>query len=79
MKRWILTILAWLASVLIVTPVALFSVLVLAGPHAGLLPQSLEMVVLLVGWVAVLGVPILVARRVWKWSSVRTGNSSPPP
>jgi hypothetical protein len=68
-KRWTLTILAGLAALLVVAPLTAFAVLILAGPHAGLLPQPLEVAVVLLGWGVVLGVPVVVARKVWK----RTG------
>ena len=46
-----------------------FAVMVLAGPHSSLLPQPLQIVALVLGWCAVLAVPILVARKVWlRWS-----------
>jgi hypothetical protein len=64
-KRWILTILAGLAALLVVAPLTAFAVLILAGPHAGLLSQPLEVGVVLLGWVVVLGVPVRIARRVW--------------
>lgn len=43
---------------------ALVVVMLLAGPHTGLLPQWMEQAVLALGWLAVLGVPVLVTSRV---------------
>lgn len=50
---------------MVVAVVAFVVVMVLAGPHAGLLPQPLEVVVLGLGWVSVLMVPVWAARSVW--------------
>jgi hypothetical protein len=38
----------------------------LAGPHGGALPDALAPAVLLLGWAVLIGIPILVARRVWR-------------
>ena len=59
--RLVLTIGAYFASLGAVAVVAFFVVLLLAGPHAGLLPQALEVAVLIAGWLTVLCVPIWVA------------------
>lgn len=60
------TLLAYLVALAVTAPLALLVVLVLAGPHAGLLPHALEVAVLAAGWVAVLVLPPLAARRVWR-------------
>ncbi|MGQ0655588.1 MAG: hypothetical protein ACT4P4_25565 [Betaproteobacteria bacterium] len=65
-KRVVLTALAYLASLVLVAAGALVAVAFLAGPHAGLLPQPAEIAVLVLGWLAVLVLPVLVARRVWR-------------
>jgi hypothetical protein len=64
-KRILLTALAYLASLVLVAAVVLVAVLFLAGPHAGLLPQPLEVAVIVIGWLAVLALPVLAARSVW--------------
>lgn len=61
-----LTLLAWLLVLAAVAALALVIVIVVAGPHAGLLPRPLEAVVLAAGWLAVLVLPVLVARAVWR-------------
>jgi hypothetical protein len=53
----------------IVAPVAFLIVLFLAGPHAGLLPELLEAVILVAGWISLLLVPVWVARKVWRRNS----------
>lgn len=61
------------AGALALTALVTFvAVVFLAGPHAGLLPSWLEAVVLALGWIMVLVVPALVARRVWRASNTRT-------
>lgn len=55
--------------------IAFFAVIFLAGPHAGLLPSWLEAAVLALAWLAVLVLPLLIARKAWR----RLGKSSPSP
>jgi hypothetical protein len=64
-KRILLTCAAYLISLLLVSAISFFVVIILAGPHAGLLPAWLEMVVLFLGWLAVIVIPIMAAIRVW--------------
>ncbi len=72
--KYIATAVAYVVSLVVVAVASFFTVMVLAGPHAGLLPTWLEPVVLAIGWLAVLGVPVLVGRLVWR----RFGRSEPP-
>ena len=65
-KRLVLVVAAILGALALVIPVSFVLVIVLAGPHAGLLPQPLEVAVLIMGWLAVLVVPAIAARAVWK-------------
>lgn len=69
MLRILLTFGAYLASLATIAVVAFFVVVILAGPHAGLLPRPLEAVVLVAGWLAVLVAPVWIAIVVWR----RTG------
>lgn len=66
MKKLLTVALAYLAALAVVTPVSGFAVLVLAGPHAGILPTALEPVAALMGFAAVLILPALIARSVWR-------------
>ena len=64
--RYLVTLLAFLAA-LAVTAVAMFlAVIFLVGPHGGVLPSWLETATLALGWVVVLVIPLLVARRTWR-------------
>ena len=63
--RVFLSLLAYIAALLLVAAVSFVVVIVLAGPHAGILPHWLEAVVLGLGWLAVLVVPFLAAHKVW--------------
>ncbi|MBL8514430.1 MAG: hypothetical protein JNJ55_10600, partial [Betaproteobacteria bacterium] len=51
---------------------AIFGVLLFAGPHSDIVPESMKWLVLFAGWVCVLLLPALAARKVWK----RLGKSS---
>lgn len=63
--RFVLTGLAYFAALALTGCLAFVGVLWLAGPHGGVLPQSLHTATLIVGWVFVLVVPVLVARWLW--------------
>ena len=56
---------AYAASLAIVAPAAFFFAIFLAGPHGGWLPQSMQVVVLPLAWLAIVVLPILAARAVW--------------
>ena len=68
--RLLYTAITYVVSLMVVAAVALFAVLLLAGPHAGALPDFLQPVVLLLGWLAVLGLPAFAAFRVWQKVSI---------
>jgi hypothetical protein len=60
------TFLTYVLALVVVACIAFVVVIVLAGPHAGLLPSWLEAVVASAGWLAVLALPIILARKVWR-------------
>ena len=64
--RALITIAAYFVTLVVVAVVAFFVVIFLAGPHAGLLPHALEVVVLVLGWLSVLILPFWAAWRTWK-------------
>ncbi len=63
--RILLTLLGFAVSLVLTAGAVFFLVIVVAGPHSGILPSSLEAVTLALGWVCVLLVPFFVARRIW--------------
>jgi len=63
--RLFLTVGTYLGALVVVAVVAFVVVIVLAGPHAGLLPHSLEVIILGLGWASVLMLPVWAARLVW--------------
>lgn len=70
--RLLLTLAAYCVALVLAAALALLAVLLVAGPHAGLLPPPAQVGVLL-GWLAVLGAPLWVAWRVWKRQAKRRG------
>ena len=64
--RLLVTLLAFIASLVPTAVAAFFAVIFLAGPHGGVLPASLHTATLLLGWLCVLIVPLLVARWAWR-------------
>jgi hypothetical protein len=64
--RPLLTFVAYVISLILTAGISFVVVIFLAGPHAGLLPPWLEVVVLCLGWLAILVVPFLAAAKVWR-------------
>lgn len=64
--KYIATAVVYIVTLAVVAVLSFFTVLVLAGPHAEILPSWLEPVVFVIGWLAVLVLPVLVARLVWR-------------
>jgi ABC-type nickel/cobalt efflux system permease component RcnA len=64
--RVLITIATYFLTLLVVAVVAFFVVIFLAGPHAGLLPHAMEVVVLVLGWLSVLILPFWGAWIIWK-------------
>jgi hypothetical protein len=60
------TAVVYAVSLAVTGAIAAITVLVIAGPHAGLLPAFLEPVVLVLGWAAVLVLPIWISVRIWR-------------
>ena len=69
--RVLLAGVAYLAALAVVGALALLVVMVLAGPHSDLLPGAAQGMVLIVGWLAVLVIPAMPARRVWRRAGKR--------
>ncbi len=69
--RFLLTALAYVASLALTAALTVVVVLVFAGPHSDLLPKPAQAVVVGLGWLAILGLPVLVARWVWQRLGLR--------
>jgi hypothetical protein len=74
--RILLTTLAVLISGVLTAIVMFFAVLVLAGPHGGVLPRSFHKVTLALGWLVVFAVPVFVGR--WTWHHGPRSRAHPP-
>ena len=64
--RVLLTTVVYLASLAVLAPLLFFAVMILAGPHSSLLPSRLQPAVLVLGWIAWIVLPVLIARTVWR-------------
>lgn len=64
--RVLLTITTYLGTLAVVGVAAFVAVMLLAGPHGGLLPRTFEVPVLIAGWLAVIAIPLWVAWLVWR-------------
>ena len=64
--RWFLTILAYLALLGLVGVVAFIMALLLGESHGGLLPDAMRPIAFIAAWAAVLVLPVLGARTVWR-------------
>jgi hypothetical protein len=60
------TIVAFVLALVVTASVVIFAVLSLAGPHGGVLPQSLHTAAFVLGWLIVVVVPVLAARSAWR-------------
>lgn len=69
--KWPLAILAWLGVTAALAPICVFSVMTLAGPHGGILPEFFHRPVLFAAWALILAVPAWVAYRVYRRSVLR--------
>ena len=61
-------LLVYLVTLAAVVAVTFALVLLLAGPHTGLLPAWLEAVILALGWLVVLFLPIYISWKIWRRS-----------
>lgn len=77
--RIVWTLVAYVVALGLIAAVAVVAILVLAGPHSDLLPAPLQSVVVGLGWLSVLALPIVVARRVWRRTSGPTPAEPPAP
>lgn len=66
MKPYILATIAFVLSLIVLTPILFFVVFILAGPHSDLLPSFLQPVVFLGGWVSLIAVPFWCARWIYR-------------
>ncbi|MDF3031862.1 MAG: hypothetical protein K0R03_2420 [Moraxellaceae bacterium] len=60
--KWLIALGVYIVGVTLTGLTSLFVVLLLAGPHSDLLPDSMEIAVIMLGWMFVLVVPALAAR-----------------
>jgi hypothetical protein len=60
------TCVVFLLALAVTAAVAFFAVLMLAGPHGGVLPSSLHAATLVLGWSVVAIVPIFAGRWAWR-------------
>jgi hypothetical protein len=60
--KWLIALGVYIVAVALTGFASLFVVLMLAGPHSDLLPPSLEIAVIMLGWLFVLVAPVLAAR-----------------
>lgn len=70
MKRFV-TGATWLAATAILVPACYLAVVVLAGPHGGVLPEWSHRLVLILAWALLFGVPIWISRIVYKQLRLR--------
>ena len=63
MKKWIVSVVVLIVSLGFMAMAGVFGVLVFFGPHSDTLPQVLQVPVVLLIWIAVLGVPIFLSYK----------------
>lgn len=68
MRAGLVAIAAFVLTLIMVAAVIYIPVIWLAGPHSSVLPPALQSVVMLLAWAALIGVPLLVAVRAYRWT-----------
>jgi hypothetical protein len=68
--RVFLAIATYFGTLVLVSVIAFFAVLLLAGPHGGVLPRAYGGVVLFIGWIAVIALPFRAAWAAWRRPSL---------
>ena len=76
--KFLATACVYLVSLVVIACIAFIVVIVLAGPHAGLLPTWLEVIVGGLGWLSILILPVLLARLVWRCFAKQVNEVAPP-
>jgi hypothetical protein len=66
MLRLVAVVATWLLATAVLAPICFFVGLILAGPHAGLLPWVLEVPVVILCYAVLLAVPVWIASKVWR-------------
>jgi len=64
--RVLATLLATVLALGVTAPTVFFAVMLLAGPHGGVLPSSLHSATLVLGWFVTTVVPALIGRWTWR-------------
>jgi len=64
--RHVFTPLAYLAALTLTAIAMSFAILYLVGPHGGVLPAVFYLPMLCVGWAAIVVLPVLFARWMWR-------------
>jgi hypothetical protein len=65
--RFLLSAAAYLVSFVLTAIAATFALFYLVGPHGGVLPSSYYLPVLVLAWVAVIVLPLISARWMWRY------------
>lgn len=65
MKKWLITILVFLGSFIPILAIGYFLLMLLAGPHGGLLPNYLQPFLLPILWLMVIGIPLWLSVSVY--------------
>jgi hypothetical protein len=72
MRRWLITLSVFIASLAVSAVVGFYIAVVLVGPHSDLLPEPMRVPVGLLVWAGVLGVPAWLARKAYRASGPRS-------
>jgi len=76
--RNFLVVATYSGTLALVSVIAFFAVMLLAGPHGGVLPHAYSSFFLIVGWLAVIGIPLWAAWAVWRRYRPAVRSPQPP-
>jgi len=65
MKKWIISIAVFILSFAVMAFVGFYGAIFLVGPHSDVLPEILEVPVGLLLWLLIIGIPLLIARKIF--------------
>ena len=65
MKKWIISVAVFVLSFAVMAFVGFYGAIFLVGPHSDVLPEILQVPIGLLLWLLIIGIPLLIARKIF--------------